>query len=115
MILPRIEPQAFHSEVHHPCFKCTYVDFFGLKYALTQAQVIKVSLLEFLFSIHYTAAAAVVARRLIFGVNALRKPTPARFTKFAGYFHWGVSFSGTEISLILKNKMAAVGISLKII
>ena len=27
----------------------------------------------------------------------------------------GVSFSGTEISLILKNKMAATGISLKII
>ena len=27
----------------------------------------------------------------------------------------GVSFSGTEISLILKNKMAAAGISVKII
>ena len=38
-----------------------------------------------------------------------------RFTKFAGYLHWGVSLSGTEISLILKNKMAAAGISLKII
>ena len=43
--------------------------------------------------------------------------TAARFTKFAGYFHWGfgVSFSGKENSLILKNKMAATGISLKII
>ena len=52
----------------------------------------------------------------IFGVKALnRKTTPVRFTKFAGYLHWGVSFSGTEISLILKNKMAAAGISLKII
>ena len=43
-----------------------------------------------------------------------RKTTPSRFTKFAGYLHWEVSFSGTEISLILKNKMAATGISLKI-
>ena len=43
--------------------------------------------------------------------------TPARFTKFARYLHWwgGGSFSETEISLILKNKMAAAGISLKII
>ena len=39
----------------------------------------------------------------------------ARFTKFAGYLHWGVSFSGTEINLILKNKIAAMDISLKII
>ena len=39
----------------------------------------------------------------------------ATFTKFAGYLNWGVSFSGKEISLILKNKMAATGISLKII
>ena len=41
--------------------------------------------------------------------------TTARFTKIAGYLHWEVSFSGTEISLILKNKMAVAGISLKII
>ena len=39
----------------------------------------------------------------IFGVNALK-----------GKLLRG-SFSGTEISLILKNKMAAVGMSLKII
>ena len=40
----------------------------------------------------------------------------ARFTKFAGYLHWGgVSFSGKENSLILKDKMAATSISLKII
>ena len=41
--------------------------------------------------------------------------TPAGFTKFVGYIHWEVSFSGTEISLILKNKVAAAGFSLKII
>ena len=41
--------------------------------------------------------------------------TAVRFTKFAGYLHWGVSFFGKENSLILKNKMAATGISLKII
>ena len=35
--------------------------------------------------------------------------------KFVGYLHWGVSFSGKEIGLILKNKMAVAGISLKII
>ena len=36
--------------------------------------------------------------------------------KFAGYLYWGgISSSGTEISLILKNKMAATDISLKII
>ena len=34
---------------------------------------------------------------------------------FSGYLHWEVSFSGTEIILILKNKIAAAGISLKII
>ena len=28
----------------------------------------------------------------------------ARFTKFARYFHSGVSFSGKEISLILKKQ-----------
>ena len=41
------------------------------------------------------------------------KTTSARFTKFAGYLLWGISFSGKEISLILKNKMGAAGISLK--
>ena len=66
------------------------------------------------FGVHYNDAAA-TARTEIFDVNALRKTTPARFTKFVEYLHWGVSFSGTEISLILKNKMAAAGISLKII
>ena len=40
---------------------------------------------------------------------------PARFTKLARCLHWVVSFSGTEISLILKNEMAAAGISLKFI
>ena len=65
------------------------------------------------FSVRYTTAAA---HREIFGVNALRgKMTPARFTKFARYLHWEVSFSETEITLILKNKMAATSISLKII
>ena len=64
------------------------------------------------FSVRYAGAAC----REIFGVNALkRKTTVLRFTKFAGYLHWGVSFSGKENSLILKNKMAATGISLKII
>ena len=53
------------------------------------------------------------AQREIFDMNALRKP--ARITKFAGYLHWGVSFSGTELSLMLKNKMAAAGICFKII
>ena len=37
------------------------------------------------------------------------------FTKFTGYLHWEVSFSGTEISFMLKNKMAVTGISLKIV
>ena len=50
-----------------------------------------------------------------FSAFTKRKTTSARFTKFAGYLHWGVSFPGKEISLILKNKMAATGISLKII
>ena len=57
-------------------------------------------------------SAAAVHREI---VGSQRKTTPARFTKFAGYLHWRVSFSGTEISLILKSKMAATGISLKII
>ena len=64
------------------------------------------------FSVRYvtTATCRAIFRRLRFK----RKTAPARFTKFAGYLHWGVSFSGNEISLILKNKMAATGISLKI-
>ena len=37
------------------------------------------------------------------------------FTKFTGDLHWEVSFSGTEISFMLKNKMAVTGISLKIV
>ena len=32
--------------------------------------------------------------------------TLVSFTKFVGYLQWEVSFSQTEISLILKNKMA---------
>ena len=65
------------------------------------------------FSVRYATAAAY---REIFGLNALRKKNrPARFTKFAGYLYWEVSFFGTEITLILKSKMAAMGISLKII
>ena len=54
--------------------------------------------------------------REIFGVNTLRGKLHQDFLHFiAGYLLWGVSFSGKEISLILKNKMAAAGISLKII
>ena len=53
---------------------------------------------------------------IINGLKQLqRKTAAARFTKFAGYLHWGVSFSGKKNSLILENKMAATGISLKII
>ena len=33
---------------------------------------------------------------------------PPHVEIFVGYLHWEVSFSGTEISLILKNKMAAM-------
>ena len=52
--------------------------------------------------------------RGIFGVNALTgKLHQLGSPNFTGYLHWGVSFSGTEISLFLKNKMAAAGISLK--
>ena len=38
----------------------------------------------------------------------------ARFIKFAGYLHLEISFSATDISLILKNKMATLGISLNV-
>ena len=63
------------------------------------------------FSIRYTA----ITCREIFDVNTQRKTRPASFTKFAGYLHWEVSFSGTEISFILKNKITALKISLQII
>ena len=64
---------------------------------------------------HYATAAAATHRE-IFSVNALRgKLHHLGFTKFEGHLHWGVSFSGTEISLILKNKMGAACISLKIV
>ena len=64
------------------------------------------------FSVRYAAATA-AARTEIFGVNALRgKQQQLGSPK---YLHWGVSFSGKENNLILKNKMAATGISLKII
>ena len=57
------------------------------------------------------------ARREIFGVNALRgKLHQLGSANFQDIFIGrGVSFSGTEISVILKNKMAAADISLKII
>ena len=65
------------------------------------------------FSIHNFAAAA---HREIFGVNALRgKLHQLGSPNLQDIFIREVSFSGTEISLILKNKMAAAGISLKII
>ena len=64
------------------------------------------------FSICYAAA----ARREIFGINALiGKLHQLGSPNLQDIFIWGVSFSGTEISLILKNKMAAAGVSLKII
>ena len=63
------------------------------------------------FSVRSTAA-----RREIFGVNAPKGKlhqlgSPNLYYIFIG----GVNFSGTENSLILKNKMTAAGISLKII
>ena len=62
------------------------------------------------FSVRYAAA----ARREIFGVNALRgKQQQLGSPNLQDIFI--VSFSGKENSLILKNKMAAPGISLKII
>ena len=65
------------------------------------------------FSVRYAAAAA---RREIFGVNALRgKQQQPGSPNLQDIFIGGVSFSGKENSLILKNKMAAMGISLKII
>ena len=64
------------------------------------------------FSVRYAAA----ARREIFGVNALRgKQQQLGSPNLQDIFIGGVSFSGKENSLILKNKMAATGISLKII
>ena len=64
------------------------------------------------FSIRYAAA----ARREIFGVNTLRgKRQQLGSPNLQDIFMGGVSFSGKENSLILKNKMAATGISLKII
>ena len=52
----------------------------------------------------------------IFGINALRgKLHQLGLPNLQDIFIWGVSFSGKEISLILKKKMAATGISLKII
>ena len=46
---------------------------------------------------------------------AFATPLPPRIGRFCRFSSLGVSFSGTEISIILKNMMAAVGISLKII
>ena len=50
--------------------------------------------------------------REIFDVK--QKSRSASFTKYAGYLYWEVSLSVIEISFILKNKMAVLGISLKI-
>ena len=56
---------------------------------------------------YFGLVATTTVRREIFDVSAVRgKYKSARFTKFVGCLHWGVSFSWTEISLILKNKMA---------
>ena len=46
------------------------------------------------------------------GYFGLALYTPASF-KFTGCIHSEVSFSGIEIGLILKSKMATAGISLK--
>ena len=52
----------------------------------------------------------------IFGVNTLGgKLHQLGSANLQDIFIGGVTFSGTEISFILENKMAAVGISLKII
>ena len=51
-----------------------------------------------------------------FGINALRgKLHQLGSPNLQDIFIGGIRFSGKEISLILKNKMAAAGISLKII
>ena len=64
-------------------------------------------------SVRYAGAAA---RREIFGVNTLRgKLHQLGSPNLQDIFTGWVSFSEKEISLILKNKMAAAGISLKII
>ena len=63
----------------------------------------------------YCSLCAATVRRHFRRYCCKSKTTSGRFTTFAGYLHWGVSFSGKEISLILKNKMGATGISLKII
>ena len=55
-------------------------------------------------------------RREILGINALRgKLHQLGSPNLQDIFIGGVSFSAKEISNILKNKMAAAGISLKII
>ena len=64
------------------------------------------------FSVRYAATAA---RREIFGVNALRGKQQQLGAPNLQDIFIGVSFFGKENSLILKNKMAAKGISLKII
>ena len=64
------------------------------------------------FSICYAAAAA---RREIFGVNALRGKLHQLGSPNLQDISLGGKLLWEEISLILKNKMAAAGISLKII
>ena len=58
---------------------------------------------------------AAAIRREIFGVNALRGKWQQLGSPNLQNIFIGVSFSGKEISLILTNKMATTGISLKII
>ena len=59
---------------------------------------------------------AAATRREIFGINALKgKLHQLGSPNLQDIFIVYLSFSGTENSLILKNKMAAAGISLKII
>ena len=66
------------------------------------------------FSVRYAGATA-AAQTFSMLTLSVENYTSYSFTKFAGYLHWEVNFSGTEINLILKNKMASLGISLKII
>ena len=67
--------------------------------------VIKLNIQENHYELPISVRYATTAHREIFHINALSgETTPASFTKFAGYLHWEVSFSGTEISLILKTR-----------
>ena len=72
------------------------------------------------FGLVFSTLPPLRVEREIFSVNTLRGKlhqlgSPNLQDIFIGGGGGGVSFSGTENSLILKNKMAAAGISLKII